>query len=126
VSRAGASSLAELAAVRLPSLLVPFPAAADNHQFHNARAYEQTGAALLLEQRDATPEKVSSALRELVEDTAEREIMRAALGCWHTPRAAEQIAELILRTVRQPAAEPANVTATEAKTRASLVTSTLA
>ena len=37
VSRAGASSLAEIAAMRLPSLLVPFPAAADNHQFFNAR-----------------------------------------------------------------------------------------
>ena len=59
VSRAGASSLAELAAMRLPCLLVPFPAAADNHQFHNARAFEETGAARLLEQRDATPEKVS-------------------------------------------------------------------
>ena len=58
VSRAGASSLAEIAAMRLPSLLVPFPAAADNHQFYNARAFEATGAARLLEQKNATPEKV--------------------------------------------------------------------
>lgn len=101
VSRAGASSLAELAAVRVPALLVPFPAAANNHQFHNARAYEVTGAALLLQQHEATPEKVSSALRELVEDTDERERMKAALAGWHTPRAAEQIAELILRTSAQ-------------------------
>jgi UDP-N-acetylglucosamine--N-acetylmuramyl-(pentapeptide) pyrophosphoryl-undecaprenol N-acetylglucosamine transferase len=39
VSRAGASSLAEIATLHLPSLLVPFPAAADNHQFFNARVY---------------------------------------------------------------------------------------
>src|SRR5205807_2183637 len=51
VSRAGASSLAEIAALRLPSLLIPFPAATDNHQYHNARAFEQTGAARLLEER---------------------------------------------------------------------------
>ena len=51
ISRAGASSLAEIAAMRLPSLLIPFPAAADNHQFHNARAFETTGAARLLEQQ---------------------------------------------------------------------------
>ena len=41
VSRAGASSLAEIAAVRLPSLLVPFPAAADNHQYFNALAFKK-------------------------------------------------------------------------------------
>ena len=129
VSRAGASSLAELAAMRLPSLLVPFPAAADNHQFHNARAYEETGAALLLEQREATPDKVSSALRELVEDTGERERMKAVLTKWHSPRAAEQIAEAILRTIRQPLEVPASTTgnaSSDAKARNSLVTSTLA
>lgn len=130
ISRAGASSLAELAAVRLPSLLVPFPAAADNHQYHNARAYEETGAALLLEQREATPDKVSNALRELVGDTTEREQMKAELAKWHSPRAAEQIAEAMLRLVRQPmevlSSGAAGNTASEGKTRASLVTSTLA
>ena len=56
VCRAGASSLAELAAMRVPAVLVPYPAATDNHQFHNARAFEATGAARLLEQKTATPE----------------------------------------------------------------------
>ena len=68
VSRAGASSLAEIAAMRLPALLVPFPAAADNHQFFNASAFEKTGAAKLLEQKKATPEKVAAILAELVEN----------------------------------------------------------
>ena len=130
ISRAGASSLAELAAVRLPSLLVPFPAAADNHQFYNARAFEETGAALLLEQREATPEKVSSALRELVEDTFERDQMKLALARWHAPRAAETVAEHILRTVRYAKADinPASARAdtADAKGRTPLVTSTLA
>jgi UDP-N-acetylglucosamine--N-acetylmuramyl-(pentapeptide) pyrophosphoryl-undecaprenol N-acetylglucosamine transferase len=96
VSRAGASSLAELAAMRLPSLLVPFPAAADNHQFHNARAFETTGAARLLEQKNATPEKVAASLRELAGNEAARAAMQSALAQWHAPRAAEQIAENIL------------------------------
>jgi UDP-N-acetylglucosamine--N-acetylmuramyl-(pentapeptide) pyrophosphoryl-undecaprenol N-acetylglucosamine transferase len=103
VSRAGASSLAELAAMRMPSLLVPYPTAADNHQWHNARAFEATGAAQLLEQSAATPEKVSSLLRELVEDVSERSLMRNALANWHSPKAAEQIAERILRSVNQNA-----------------------
>jgi UDP-N-acetylglucosamine--N-acetylmuramyl-(pentapeptide) pyrophosphoryl-undecaprenol N-acetylglucosamine transferase len=106
VSRAGASSLAELAAVRLPSLLVPFPSARDNHQFYNARAFAQTGAAQLLEQREATPEKVSGLLRELVEDVAAREEMKSALARWHAPKSAERIAELILKAVPRSADLP--------------------
>ncbi|MGD0745958.1 MAG: UDP-N-acetylglucosamine--N-acetylmuramyl-(pentapeptide) pyrophosphoryl-undecaprenol N-acetylglucosamine transferase, partial [Verrucomicrobiota bacterium] len=96
VSRAGASSLAELAAMQLASLLVPFPAAAGNHQFFNARAFARTGAARLLEQKDATPEKVAAMLRDLVENDAARAVMQTALAQWHSPKAAEQIAESIL------------------------------
>jgi len=96
VSRAGASSLAELAAMRLPSLLVPFPFAADNHQFYNARAFAESGAAWLLEQKDAKPEKVASLLVELMENATAREKIQAALASWHAPKAAEQIAEMIL------------------------------
>jgi UDP-N-acetylglucosamine--N-acetylmuramyl-(pentapeptide) pyrophosphoryl-undecaprenol N-acetylglucosamine transferase len=98
ISRSGASSLAEIAALRLPSLLIPFPAAADNHQFHNARAFESTGAARLLEQKNATPEGVAALLRELIENEAVRASMQAALARWHAPRAAEEIAENILNT----------------------------
>jgi UDP-N-acetylglucosamine--N-acetylmuramyl-(pentapeptide) pyrophosphoryl-undecaprenol N-acetylglucosamine transferase len=103
VSRSGASSLAELAAVRLPAVLVPFPAAADNHQFHNARAFESTGAALLLEQRDATPEAVSNLLRTFVENVPARDAMKAALARWHAPAAAERIAGAILKTLSRSA-----------------------
>jgi UDP-N-acetylglucosamine--N-acetylmuramyl-(pentapeptide) pyrophosphoryl-undecaprenol N-acetylglucosamine transferase len=99
VSRAGASSLAEIAAVRLPSLLVPYPTAADNHQFYNARAFEATGAARLLEQKNATPEKVAALLCELIEGPAARAKIQAALVQWHAPKAAEQIAEIILEAV---------------------------
>ena len=54
VSRAGGSSLAELAAMRVPPVLVPFPAATDDHQTHNARALQESGAALLLAQDKAS------------------------------------------------------------------------
>jgi UDP-N-acetylglucosamine--N-acetylmuramyl-(pentapeptide) pyrophosphoryl-undecaprenol N-acetylglucosamine transferase len=97
ISRAGASSLAELAAMRVPALLVPYPAATDNHQFHNARPFEETGAARLLEQKGATPETLALWVLELVQNTAARETMQAALAQWHAPKAAEQIAEELLR-----------------------------
>jgi UDP-N-acetylglucosamine--N-acetylmuramyl-(pentapeptide) pyrophosphoryl-undecaprenol N-acetylglucosamine transferase len=99
VSRAGASSLAEIAAMRLPSLLVPFPAAADNHQFFNASAFAKTDAAVLLEQNNSTPEKVAAILTRLVEDESVRAKMQSALAQWHAPKAAEQIAESILKAV---------------------------
>jgi len=99
MSRAGASSLAEIAAMRLPSLLVPYPAAADNHQFYNALAFEATGAARLLEQKNATPEKVAAWLHVLVEDAAARAKIQAALAQWHAPKAAEQIADIMLAAI---------------------------
>jgi UDP-N-acetylglucosamine--N-acetylmuramyl-(pentapeptide) pyrophosphoryl-undecaprenol N-acetylglucosamine transferase len=99
VSRAGASSLAELAAMRVPSILIPFPAATDNHQFFNARAFEQTGAAQLLQQKSASVQILAGSIRDLIERTTAREAMRTALAQWHQPQAAEQIAEKILERV---------------------------
>lgn len=96
LSRAGASSLAELAARQLPSLLVPYPAAADNHQYFNARAFLQSGAARVLRQETATPEIVVRELLELLRDPIKRSAMRRALGQWRTPDAARLIAGKIL------------------------------
>jgi UDP-N-acetylglucosamine--N-acetylmuramyl-(pentapeptide) pyrophosphoryl-undecaprenol N-acetylglucosamine transferase len=107
VSRAGASSLAEIAAMLLPSLLVPFPAAADNHQFQNARAFEATGAARLLEEKNATPDKLVALLCELVEGSAARVKIKASLVQWHAPKAAEQIADIMLAPANAPRKEAA-------------------
>jgi UDP-N-acetylglucosamine--N-acetylmuramyl-(pentapeptide) pyrophosphoryl-undecaprenol N-acetylglucosamine transferase len=99
ISRAGASSLAEIAAVRVPSVLIPFPHAADNHQWHNAKAFADTGAAWLLAQESASPEKMADIIPTLLSGTALSENMQAALMQWHAPKAAEQIAETILLTL---------------------------
>ena len=101
VSRAGASSLAEVAAMKMPALLVPLPTAADNHQFYNARAFVQTGAARMLEQKDATPEKTAALLRELMESADARAVMQNALGKWRTPKVAAKIAETILKAIAE-------------------------
>ena len=105
VSRAGASSLAELAAMRVPAVLVPYPAATDNHQFYNARAFEATGAARLLEQQSATPETFVQLLLDVVEKPAVHEKMQTALAQWHAPHAAEQIAEAMLAPAGASAGE---------------------
>jgi UDP-N-acetylglucosamine--N-acetylmuramyl-(pentapeptide) pyrophosphoryl-undecaprenol N-acetylglucosamine transferase len=117
VSRAGASSLAEIAAMRLPALLVPFPAAADNHQFFNARIYAMSGAARLLEQKESTPEKVAAILVGLVSDDSARAKMNAALALWHAPKSAEQIAANILRLSFPAMVAPATEADTTVLTR---------
>ena len=99
ISRAGASSLSELAAMRVPSVLIPYPAATGNHQFFNALAFEKTGAAYLFKQEEAAPEMVVPKIIELVENAATRGKMRLALEGWHSPRAAEEIAESIMQTI---------------------------
>ena len=99
VSRAGASSLAELAAMRLPAILIPYPAAADHHQFHNARAFEQDHAALLLEEKNATGPTLAGMIVTLIEDLHAHSAMRTALSRWHAPHAAGLIAEKILALV---------------------------
>jgi UDP-N-acetylglucosamine--N-acetylmuramyl-(pentapeptide) pyrophosphoryl-undecaprenol N-acetylglucosamine transferase len=96
ISRAGGSVLAELAAMGLPPVLVPYPSAADDHQLYNARALADMGAARLLEQGSATPAAVAVLVRELVSDEAGRERMRESLRRWHRPEAAEEIAGRIM------------------------------
>jgi UDP-N-acetylglucosamine--N-acetylmuramyl-(pentapeptide) pyrophosphoryl-undecaprenol N-acetylglucosamine transferase len=103
VSRAGASSLAELAALRLPAVLIPYPHAADAHQWHNAHAFTETGAACLLEQTPAASERLVPLLIDLVENSAAREKMQSALALWHVPQAAGRIAEIILSRIEQRA-----------------------
>jgi UDP-N-acetylglucosamine--N-acetylmuramyl-(pentapeptide) pyrophosphoryl-undecaprenol N-acetylglucosamine transferase len=99
VSRAGASALAELAAMRVPAVLVPLPTAADNHQLHNARAFECSGAALLLEQKNATAGTLARMICRIIGSGQPRNNMCAALANWHKPHAADEIADLILKQV---------------------------
>lgn len=86
--------------MRLPSVLIPFPQAADNHQYHNARAFVDSNAARLMEQKDGRPEALNLVLLELIGNRSTREAIGYALGKWHTPRAAANMAETILQSVR--------------------------
>ena len=63
ICRAGASTIAELAAAGIASVLVPFPHAVDDHQTHNARFLSERGAAVLVPQHELTPQKLADLLR---------------------------------------------------------------
>ncbi|MBA3897346.1 MAG: undecaprenyldiphospho-muramoylpentapeptide beta-N-acetylglucosaminyltransferase, partial [Sphingomonadaceae bacterium] len=76
--RSGASTMAELAAAARPSLLVPFPLAADDHQRRNAEVFVEAGAAVLLPESDLTPELLLAELLHLLLDFAQLQQMSHA------------------------------------------------
>ncbi|MGD0293496.1 MAG: undecaprenyldiphospho-muramoylpentapeptide beta-N-acetylglucosaminyltransferase [Terracidiphilus sp.] len=93
MARSGASTVAELAAASKPSLLVPFAAAADDHQRRNAEEMVKAGAALMLdEQALDVPGKLLSALTRLLQSAEGLDAMAVAARTQAHPAAAERIA----------------------------------
>lgn len=70
VCRSGASTLSELQALGKPSILIPSPYVTENHQYHNAMALVNNGAAQILEEKDLTPDKLTEMVNALVSDKA--------------------------------------------------------
>ena len=91
VCRAGATSLAELAAVGCPALLVPFPHATDNHQEHNAKALVDAGGAELLIEREMSAELLAERVTTLLGDRDHLASMREAMLGAARPKAAAAI-----------------------------------
>jgi UDP-N-acetylglucosamine--N-acetylmuramyl-(pentapeptide) pyrophosphoryl-undecaprenol N-acetylglucosamine transferase len=99
LTRAGALTAAELCAWGIPAVLVPLPTAAADHQTANARALAAAGAAIMLEQRDLTRERLDAELQSLMRDPARRATIAAAARERGRPNAAREIAQRILRLV---------------------------
>ena len=97
VSRAGATTLAEVTAAGRPAILIPLPTATDDHQRHNARALEKAGAAELMEQRDLTGERLADRIIALAGDRELRRRMSAAARQLAKPRAAEDIVDAVIK-----------------------------
>lgn len=66
IGRAGALTVSEIASVGLPAIFIPLPHAVDNHQFLNANFLAETDAAIIIEQKDLTPEKLQQTVKELL------------------------------------------------------------
>lgn len=96
VCRAGASTLAELCAVGIGSVLVPFAAAVDDHQTKNAMYLVERGAAVILKQDEQLGPRLQALLSELAADPARRLAMAEAARLLAKPDAAERIADIIL------------------------------
>ena len=104
VSRAGATTLAEVTAAGRPSILIPLPTATDDHQRHNARALESAGAAELIDQSELRGETLADRILSLARDRERRRRMSAAARRLAKPRAAEDIVDAVIALTerRQP------------------------
>ena len=98
VCRAGATTVAELAAAGLPSILVPFPYAVDDHQTTNARFLADAGAAILVSQADLTAERLAGLIRGF--DRTRLREMAACARSLGRPDATEAVARVCMELAR--------------------------
>jgi UDP-N-acetylglucosamine--N-acetylmuramyl-(pentapeptide) pyrophosphoryl-undecaprenol N-acetylglucosamine transferase len=106
IARAGASTVAELAACGRPSILVPLPGAIDDHQSANARALADAGAAWVMPQPAFTVDALSERLRALLENPAQLAAAAASARTVARPNAAEALADAVDQLVRDTARVP--------------------
>ena len=101
ICRSGALTVSELAAVGVASVLVPFPAAVDDHQTVNAQYLVREGAAVLIADRDLTAERLADTLRELCSGRAKLLAMAERARLVARPRAAEELAAACIAQLAQ-------------------------
>ncbi len=94
--RAGASTLAEISACGLPSILVPYPFAAEGHQRVNARLFHRAGAAEVVEEESLTEGALAEKILQLVKNEEKRRKMGHAVKRLASPGAARRMAQILL------------------------------
>ena len=94
VCRSGASTVGEVAAAGKPAIFVPFPHATDDHQLRNAEVLARAGAAVVIEEKDLTSERLTEVVAELFAVPAQRARMAAAARSMAHEDAAGQVARM--------------------------------
>lgn len=100
ISRAGASTLAELTAIGKPAILVPSPYVTDNHQEHNARAVESGGGAVVIAEAELTAEKIDEAVASIAGDRKRLAAMGEASAKMGVRDSADRICAEIIKLVK--------------------------
>lgn len=96
IGRSGATSIAEIAALGIPSIFIPYPYAKDDHQKANAKALEDIGAGIMLEESTLTSELLKAKILELLNDSGKAAKISDAILQWSKPNAGKEII-LVLR-----------------------------
>jgi len=97
ISRSGASTVAELAAIGRPAIVVPLPHALDQDQAANAAVLERAGGAICLRQIDFTPDRLAAEITALATDPQKLVAMAAAARSQGASDAAERLADLVMK-----------------------------
>jgi len=97
ISRAGAGTLTELAVTGTPSILIPLPTAADDHQSYNAAVFTAAGAALMFRQGELTPQMLASKVLSLLQSPEQLRQMGEKARAIAVPDSAERLATLVRR-----------------------------
>ena len=95
ICRAGAATLSELACVGVPALLIPFPAAMDDHQTYNAQVVEQKGAALVIKEDKIDVNELAKTIAHVINKEPERQQMARQMKTLGQPQAAAQMMQVI-------------------------------
>jgi UDP-N-acetylglucosamine--N-acetylmuramyl-(pentapeptide) pyrophosphoryl-undecaprenol N-acetylglucosamine transferase len=104
VCRAGAATIAEVAAARLPAILIPYPHAADNHQFFNAKSLADRGAAEMIEQAELNGEALAARIMACWRNRSALSGLRERVAEFSRPEAADVLAsDFFLIMKRRPA-----------------------
>ncbi|TLM99694.1 undecaprenyldiphospho-muramoylpentapeptide beta-N-acetylglucosaminyltransferase, partial [bacterium] len=95
ICRAGAATLAEITALGLPSILIPYPYAAENHQEYNARALADRGAALLIKDSELSGHLLLQSILKLLENKPALDQMTFAARALGRPQALAEIMQCL-------------------------------
>jgi UDP-N-acetylglucosamine--N-acetylmuramyl-(pentapeptide) pyrophosphoryl-undecaprenol N-acetylglucosamine transferase len=99
VSRAGAGTITELAITHTPSILIPYPFAAEDHQTYNAKVFAGAGAAWMFQQKDLTADLLASKVLYLLQSPEQLQKMAQATASVAITNSAEQLGDLIRKLV---------------------------
>lgn len=100
VARAGALTVAEVTQVGRPACFIPFPAAVDDHQYHNAMTLVSQGAAIVIRQENLTADSMAAWLGQLLDDHGYADSLRTAASQLPQQQAASQLADAIVTRCR--------------------------
>lgn len=100
IARAGALTVAEISVAGIGALFVPFPHAVDDHQTHNAEPLVQSGAALLMQQRDMNVERLVEVLLPVLSDPDRLREMAQAAQSKALPKATETMVRICVETMK--------------------------
>ncbi len=95
ISRAGASTISELEAVGRASVLIPYPNAAENHQYHNAMVLGKAGAAVVIAQKDLTQQRLREVIAELYANPAKLQAMGQRAGALYAADTNDRIWQVL-------------------------------